>query len=171
MGKDPSIPEGISFSLSNPRAVAYLKEHGAEQIPGIDETTRATIRDILVRGRQEGWAYDKVAKAIIEQFPEFAVGTPYEHIRSRAHLIAVDETSKAYGEANYQVALGMDERGLPMEKKWAASPDEKTCEVCLGNAAVGWVPVRRPFPSGHQREPAHPACRCNTQYRWMGTGA
>lgn len=160
---DVGIP--MSFTLANPRAVAYLENYGARLVTNIDGSTRGYIRDVLVKGRGEGWGYDKMAKAITDRYADFAVGRPQEHIRSRAHLIAVNETAEAYGEGNLQVALEMQERGMIMEKHWGMSPDEKTCEMCLGNAAVGWILVEQTFPSGHQRETAHPACRCNTQYR------
>jgi hypothetical protein len=116
MAKDLPIPEGISFSLGNPRAIAYLEEHGAEQIARIDETTRKAIRGILVRGMKEGWSYDKAAKAIREEFEEFGASTPYKHLRTRAHLIAVHETGSAYEEANLKAARQMQEPGLAVEK-------------------------------------------------------
>jgi len=169
MAKDLFTPEE-AFSLSNPRATAYLMQHGAELITGIDETTRATIHDILVRGSQEGWSYDTTTKAITEQFPEFAVGTPYKHVRSRAHLVAIDESANAYGEAELQQALEMQGRGIDMEKFWLVTGGN-ICEDCLANAEQGWIPVDKPWQSGHMRYPAHPACRCSMLQRAAKTGA
>jgi uncharacterized protein with gpF-like domain len=165
MAKDPPIPEGISFSLRNPRAIAYLREHGAELITGIDETTRATIHDILVQGRQEGWSYDKIAKAIRERFEEFGAPTPYKHLRTRAHLVAVSETGNAYEEASFQAAMRMAGEGLAMEKMWMNVGDELVSEGCLANTAVGWIPIDQPFPSGHTRPLRYEACRCTALYR------
>ena len=162
---------GISFNLRNPRAISFLENYGADLVTKIEDATRNYIHDVLVKGRNEGWSYDKVARAITERYADFAVGRPQEHIRSRAHLIAVQETAEAYGQANLDVAMELEEGGLPMEKKWAASPDERTCEICLGNAAEGWIPSTEAFPSGHQREPAHVACRCNVQYQRMKSAA
>lgn len=156
---------GISFNLRNPRAVAYLENYGANLVTRIDDATRNYIHDVLVKGSNEGWGYDKVAKALTERYADFAVGRPQQHIQSRAHLIAVQETAEAYGQANLDVAMDLEEGGLPMEKKWGLSRDERTCEICLGNEAVGWIPIEEPFPSGHHRETAHPACRCNVGYR------
>ena len=169
MTNDVFTPEE-AFSLSNPRAVAYLMEHGAELITGIDETTRAAIHDILVQAMQEGWSYDTTAKAIREQFPEFAVGTPYEHVRSRAHLVAIDESANAYGEADLQQSLEMQARGMDMEKFWLVTGGD-ICEDCLANAEQGWIPVDEPFSSGHMRYPAHTACRCSMLTRRVGAGA
>jgi uncharacterized protein with gpF-like domain len=163
--KQPSIPEGISFSLSNPRAISYLEKHGAEQIAGIDETTRVAIRDILVQGMKDGWSYDKVAKAIRERFKQFGARTPYKHLRTRAHLIAVSETGNAYEEASFQAAMQMAEEGLAMEKMWMNAGDGLVSEGCLANTAVGWIPIDQPFPSGHMRPLRYEACRCAALYR------
>lgn len=170
MANDVFTPEG-AFSLSNPRATAYLMQHGAELITGIDETTRATIHNILVRGSQEGWSYDTTAKAITEQFPEFAAGTPYKHIRSRAHLVAINESANAYGEAELQQALELQGRGMDMEKFWLNVGDDRVSDGCLANTAAGWIPVDQAFPSGHMRYPRYPGCRCCMLQRRAKTGA
>jgi hypothetical protein len=165
MPKDPSLPRGTSFSLSNPRAIAYLEEHGAEQISGVDETTREALRNILVQGRRAGWSYDKVAKAIRDRFEEFGAGTPYKHLRTRAHLIAVHETGNAYEEANLQSAVESQELGLRQEKYWQNVGDDLVSHGCLANTAVGWIPIEQPFPSGHMRPLRYEGCRCTALYR------
>jgi hypothetical protein len=165
MAKHPSIREASTFNLRNPRAIAYLEEHGAEQIAGIDETTRVAIRYILLQGRKEGWSHDKVAKAITERFEEFGAPTPHKHLHTRAHLIAVSETGNAYEEASFQAAMQMAEEGLPMEKMWMNAGDELVSEACLANTAVGWIPIDQPFPSGHMRPLRYEACRCTALYR------
>ena len=150
----------LTFSLSNPRATFYLQQHGGELISQINGTTRDRIHDILVQGSEEGWSYDTTAKAITSEFEEFAVGRPQEHIRSRAHLVAVTESSKAYGEGELQVTMEMQGRGIDMEKSWLNGEDEKVCADCIANAKQGWIPVTQAFQSGDMTYPAHPACRC-----------
>jgi len=85
------IGAGISFDLKNPRAVAYLREHGAELVTKVNQTTKDVIRGIVVQGVDEGWSYDRMAKEISSRFEEFAVGKPQLHIDSRAHLVAITE--------------------------------------------------------------------------------
>jgi hypothetical protein len=63
------------------------------------------------------------------------------------------------------VAEKLEQMGLPQEKSWRASPDEKTCPICRGNQDAGWIPLHDPFPSGHQMAPAHMKCRCRTLKR------
>lgn len=157
----------LTFSLSNPRATAYMVQHGGELITQIDAATRTTINDILVQGSQEGWSYDTTARAITSKFEEFAVGRPQEHIRSRAHLVAVTESSNAYGEGELQQGLEMQGRGMDMEKSWIGAGDA-CAEICLPNVEEGWIPIDQPFKSGDMRYPGHPACRCGMLQRRVG---
>ena len=159
----------MSFDLKNPRAVAYLKAHGAELVSKIDETTRDYIRTVVSQGVEEGWSYDRVAKAIIERYDEFAVGRPQEHIESRAHLVAVTEASHAYEAGNNQVTQSLVDAGLEMEKAWLLA-DENACPDCTADAEAGWIPWDDSFPSGADTpEDSHPACRCAGMTRSVGS--
>jgi uncharacterized protein with gpF-like domain len=168
--EDPFNSQG-TFSLSSPQAIAYLEGHGAEQIGGIDQTTRQAIRGILVGGVKQGWSYDKVAKAISQQFEEFGAPTPYKHLRTRSHLIAVHEMGNAYEEANLEAARQMQKAGLAMEKYWANAGDDRVSDSCLANTAVGWIPIDQPFPSADVRPLRYEGCRCHTRYRRVASGA
>lgn len=159
---------GLSFDLPNPRAVAWLEAHGAELVTRVNDTTRRQIRDILVAGTREGQSYDQMAKAISDRFTEFAVGRPQLHIDSRAHLVAVTEVGNAYQEGNFQVGQMMAEAGLEMEKSWLTMGDQRVSDGCRANAAVGWIPLDQPFPSGHLRPLRFPGCRCDLLIRQKG---
>lgn len=155
----------ISFSLEHPRAVDYLRQVGAERVAGINETTREELRRILTQAAQEGWSYDRTAREITRRYTEFATPQPQQHIRSRAHLIAVTEVGQAYEAGNRAIADDLAAAGLAMEKSWLVVGDERVCPICHGNAAVGWIPLEQPFPSGHQQPVGHPACRCTALWR------
>ena len=170
LAKQVGVIFGIRFDLKNPRAVAYLEAHGAELVTGIDETTRDYIRTVLVEGTSKGWSYDQIAKRITERYREFAVGRPQKHIDSRAHMIAVTEVGNAYAEGNLQVAQGLAEAGLKMEKSWNTVGDNRVSELCRGNEAEGWIPLEQTFASGHMRPLGHPACRCDLFTRRVGAG-
>lgn len=163
-----------SFDLKNPRAVQYLKEHGADLVAKLNETTRDDMRHVLEYARENGWSYDKTAKAIQERYKgyydagswwNFDSPRPQGHINTRAHLIAVTESGNAYSAGEWMVAKGMIDAGLPMEKRWVAASDERDCEICDGNAAEDWIPAEDAFSSGDDYPLAHPACRCDAQYR------
>ncbi len=151
----------IRFGLRDPRAIAYLATHGAEQVDGIEETTREELRRILTEGREAGWSTDKIAKAISAKFAEFATPDPRLHIRSRAHLIAVTETGQAYEEGHMGAARELAAH-FAMEKSWLTAHDERVDDVICGpNEDQGWIPIDEPFQSGHDHPLGHPGCRCS----------
>lgn len=171
-----SVALGISWKLSNPRAVAYMREHGAALVTRIDETTRGDLRSLIERAMAEGRSYDQIAEDIQTQFRHyyepgsawaFDAPRPQGHIDSRAHLIAVTETGNAYVEGNWQVGQDLKAAGLAVEKSWLVTGGE-ICELCLGNEAAGWIPMDEAFPSGDEKPLGHPGCRCDLLQRVAG---
>lgn len=159
------VPDVSTFTLKNPRAIAFLKRYAADRVTRVNDTTRDAIKRIIVDGVESGQSYDQIARAITGQFREFAVGKPQEHIESRAHLVAVTETSNAYQEGNMIVARDLKAAGLEMEKYWLNSGDGKVSDGCLENTDAGWIPIDDAFPSGDQRPPRFPGCRCDLEIR------
>jgi hypothetical protein len=159
----------LSWSLENPEATSYLQAHGADLVANVNDTVRGYIRTVVATGRENGWSYDKMAKAISDRYTEFAVGRPQQHIDSRAHMIAVTETGEAYAAGNYQSVVEMQASGLEMEKRWVTAEDDRVSDLCAGNEAEGWIPVDQPHQSGHMHPLGHPACRCDEEYRRVGS--
>jgi len=154
-----------AFQLSNPRAVAYIEQFGAQRVTQINETTRTVIHDIVTQGTREGWSYDRVAREINRRFREFAVGRPQEHIQSRGHLVAVTEMGNAYEAGSAVVIDDLQAAGLQMEKKWLTVGDNRVSDGCRDNQDEGWISYDQPFRSGHMRPLRFPGCRCTTLYR------
>jgi hypothetical protein len=155
----------ISFNLANPRAVAFLEQYGAERVTMINETTRDEIRRMVTRGVEQGLSYDQVAKDITARFREFAVGKPQLHIESRAHLVAVTEAANGYEEGNLIVGRTLEAAGIEIEHKWLTVGDSRVSDGCRSNQAAGWIPNGQAFPSGHERPPRFPGCRCTALYQ------
>lgn len=155
----------ISFTLANPRALAYTEEYGANLITQIDETTRTDIRRLILAGIDNGFSYDEIAREIRKRYREMAVGKPQQHIRSRAHLIAVTELGNAYSAGNLASVGAMKDNGLKMLKSWLTRGDDKVSEGCKDNEAAGWIDVDDEYPSGDQRPLRFPGCRCVAQYK------
>jgi hypothetical protein len=151
---------GISFTLEDVGATEYMKARGAELVAELNKTTVDDLRSILSQGIEEGWSYDRVAKAIIAKYAAYGAARPQLHIATRAHMIAVTENAMAYGESQLAQARALESAGLPMLKEWGVSADERTCENCMGNAGDGPLPLEDPYSSGDMMTPAHPACRC-----------
>ena len=154
-----------SFDLKNPRAVAAIKAQAVASVEEIDATTRDDLTRILTQGMEEGYNYQMVARQIVAKYEEFGIGKPQAHIRNRAELIAVTEAAEAYETGNRLVIDEMTAVGLEMEKSWSTVGDDRVSDGCRQNAAVGWIPVDEPFPSGHQHAPRFPGCRCAILYR------
>jgi hypothetical protein len=158
-----------SFTLANPRAVAYLRDYGALRVAGINETTRQYLQTVITDGVEQGWSYNRMAKAISDRYAEFRVGVPQKGIRSRAHMIAITEAGDAYSQGTMGVAQDLAAAGLAMEKHWLVTGGE-ICPLCLGNGAEGWIPLDDDFSSGHSRPLGHPGCRCALQTRRRRAG-
>ncbi|RJQ04828.1 MAG: hypothetical protein C4551_10135 [Bacillota bacterium] len=150
-------PAGLSFTLENPRAVAYLDQCGAELVRHVDATTKTVIRGILARGAEQGWSVNQYAKAIVAQFREFAAPRPQGHIKNRAELVAATELGNAYEEGNLAAAEDLAGEGYEIEKYWQTVGDDRVSKLCRGNQAQGWIPLRQAFKSGHKRPLGHPA--------------
>lgn len=158
-----------TFSLAaSPDAVKYLQQHGASMVTKIDETTRGYIKTQVQRALEEGWSYNRTAKAITDRYKDFAIGKPQLHIQSRAHLVAVTEVGNAYEEGGWQVAQYLQSQGLAMEKYWSNVGDDKVSDGCLENTAAGWIPLNDPFPSDDMKPLRFPGCRCGALYQRIG---
>jgi hypothetical protein len=160
---------GVSFDVANPRAVAYLQQHGADLVSGINQTTRDGLRRILTQAAQEGWSYSRTAAEIKQQFDGFAGRSPLGHIRNRAELIAVHEVGMAYGSGQNLVAHDLERHGLRMQKRVITAADP--CPVCESDEGEGWIPLDDTFSSGANHPPEeHPGCRCDCAYERVGAG-
>jgi hypothetical protein len=155
----------IVFSLTNPRAVTYTKDHAAEAITGIDDHSKADIRTLVLLAVEHGTSYATLAKQIKDRYQQFAIGVPQQHIRSRAELIAVTEVGNAYQAGNYVAAATLEDSGITLEKFWYNRGDNKVSAGCKENTAAGWIDLASAFPSGHMTPLRFPGCRCAAQYR------
>lgn len=152
-------PDSPTFSLANPRAVAYFMRTGGSTayISGIQQTTSDQIKILIGHAIETGQAYTKTAKEISDTFDGFS--------RERAQRIAVNEATHAYENGNLIFAQGLVDEGINMEHAWNTSGDEKVCDTCNENEAVGYIPIDEPFPSGDIVPPAHLGDRCYATYR------
>lgn len=152
---------GIGSSVGYERATAWLAQHAAEQVTGIDATTMAELRTLLVQATNEGWSYNATARAIQGQFAGFA--------GARAQLVAVTELAYGYEQGSKAVAVDMGSTGLTMYKAWLGLEDEATCDDCEADMDDGWILLEDTFSSGDDEPPQHPGCRCTVEYEAAST--
>lgn len=167
MFADRSLNLGLSFDLKNPRAVAYFKEFKSRLKSDLDSTTKERIETIITQGLEEGTSYDVIARMIKQEFASFAKrpkGGP-KHIRTRAQLVAVTELGNSYAAGNIGAVRDATNTGLQFEKSWLTSHDDRVSVECRENAAIGWIDIDTPFPSGHDHPTRFPGCRCDILLR------
>ncbi len=155
----------LKFDLEDPRAVAYLEDHGAALVAGINETTRDAINSILVDGVKENLSYGQIAKNIKDKFAEFSEPSPLGHTRNRAELVADTELGNAFENTRKMIADTLTQGGINLEKFWLTMDDDRVSEDCLANENEGWIQVGQDHQSGDSEPLAHPGCRCTELYR------
>lgn len=164
-GENDDIPDTIYdsslFNLENPRAVEYARKRAAEAISEINETTRREVRKIVAEGLETGMSPAQVAQRLADKFVQFAVPRPGKRIPNRATLIAVTEMANAYCEGSLQLGQELQKAGIVMVKHWLTVGDDRVSDGCRQNEKAGWIPINDAFPSGHQRPPRFPGCRCD----------
>jgi hypothetical protein len=70
-----------------------------------------------------------------------------------------------YEAGQRAVAEDLAGAGLTVVKSWLTVGDDNVDPDCEENEAAGEVGVDDDFPSGDREPPAHPYCRCTTEYR------
>lgn len=155
----------ISFKLDNPRAKAYIAQYGAEQIAGIDEQSKQDIRNLLLAGIENGDSYNAIAQAIKARYKHYATGVPQQHIRSRAHLIAITEYGQGYQAGNYASMQVASDTGLKLLKQWSTFGDNRVSDGCRKNGAQGFIPLNQLHNSGDKHPLRFPGCRCVELYK------
>lgn len=158
---------GISFKVTHPRAVEYLKDHGSLLITQVNDTTKQTINRIIIEGLARGDSYTSIEKAIIKEYRSFSVAPKFGNsdIRTRAQLVAINEVGNAYQTGNYAAVAAAQDTGLQFEKAWITVGDRRVSAGCVDNAAQGYIPLDTDHASGHAHPCRFPGCRCFEAYR------
>jgi len=147
------IGVGISFDVTNPEVVKWIKKRTGELIKNKDKTgildvTLDKLRKTLAEGVEAGESIPKLASRISAIYDE-AKG-------SRAIKIARTETITA----SNQGALQAYKQSNVIEKKeWYTALDERTCDECYAlHQEV--VELDENFSGGVSAPSLHPNCRC-----------
>lgn len=148
-GWEPGHPEAARKILSADGAdvrLAALLDADGMSIGRIAEGRLDEVAAVLADGLERGASADEIATAL-----RGVLDDPHW-----AYMTAVTETNRAMSAATldeYEQS-GVDGKG------WLTAFDQRVCPICGGNEDAGPIPLGEAFPSGHQRPPAHPRCRC-----------
>lgn len=133
--------------LANESAVAWAKDHAAEQVTEISETTRKGVGELVSQAVTEGWSNADLADRLEEEW-EFGI--------DRAALIAATETAMADLAGNVEICR---EAGVQIVE-WLAA-DANACDQCE-DLDGQQAPIDGEFPDGTKADDiAHPGCRCD----------
>ncbi len=149
------IVAGISTqditNLANPRAVAWAQARAAELVRGVAQTTKDSIRALVVRAEQEGWSVARL---------QGAIETAHAFAPERALLIARTELARADIQGNLTGWQGaMQRTGLTVQKRVVLGMNEKHCVACTSAVLEGAIALDDRFNVGFA-PPFHPNCYC-----------
>jgi len=145
-----------TFDLQNPNLILVLADRRNYLITSVDDTTKKWLANLISEAKAERLTNDEIAALIREKAPEIS--------RVRAELIARTEVANAMSLVEMESAL---QNGIKLWK-WVTAHDDRVdagsaYQICLENEAAGNVEIGKSFPSGHDRTPGHPRCRCSMQ--------
>lgn len=141
-------PIKLRFDRKNPAAAKWAREHAAELIDGISETTEERIREAIALGQEgEVDVYDEVLDAVGDE--------------ARASVIARTESMRAANEGQRQMWDQAVDDGLltgDERREWIVAEDAcPLCDELDGELAD----LDGEYPGdGGDGPPLHPNCRC-----------
>lgn len=143
------------FDETNPKATDWAREHAAELVKGLSDTSRDEIREAVEAAFEEQIDVDELASELTDLLGD----------AERAELIARTETMRASNEgqqAAWDQALDTGLLTGREKQEWITTPDDRLCPICEpldgqvtdldGKFDVDGEQVDSP--------PAHPNCRC-----------
>lgn len=146
-----------AWNLLNQEAYTFLEGYAFDLIRGINETTRESIAQLLMKAVENGWSMADLSGELEKVL--ITTKTPSESVQSRARLIAISESGRAYntGAKTRWQNVGI-ENGI-----WQTVRDDHVCRVCRSlhgekfNFKEG---VRSDITKKTYFDIAHPGCRC-----------
>lgn len=161
----PSIKgKPFQFDVTNKHASDWAKQHAAEVIDGISQSTREDIHDLVVHSFDDQFDVDDLADQIA-----LALGDD-----ARADTIARTESMRAANEGQQQAWDQAVEAGLLTgneQQVWIVTPDDRLCPICepldgeLADLDGTWNADGEDIDG----PPAHPNCRCTVGLQLPGT--
>ena len=132
------------------QAYLYAEAHCGKMITAIEETTQQRIANIIAANIKQKGGIPGMQRDIKNRFDFWRMGDQMSI--SRARIIARTESADALTQS------AMD-RALMYEISYMEWVTFDPCEICSQNSGK----VRKiglAFPSGDERPPVHPSCRC-----------
>ena len=145
--------KGIPIPFEGPpsaEAIAFAKNHCGTMITEMSQTTQSQIANSIGRSIQGKRGIEGMQRDLRYAIKGMTEGD--EVSISRARMIARTESNTALSQSflDTSTAMGVD------YKEWIVF---EPCDICKQNVRHV-IKMDATFPSGHERPPAHPSCRC-----------
>lgn len=175
---------GVKFDLRNYEAEAWIKQYAADQVKYIEATQKKTIRQIVLRGFQEGLTQQEQSREIrkhigllpnhytaVQNYKSELLKSGMDEstselltdkyrkklLKYRADTIGLTEGHTAANEGFSHANEEAVKRGILQENEYL----EKWLYTNDGKVcAICIVNNGKTAPIGELRIPAHPRCRC-----------
>lgn len=131
---------------SGKSAAEWAKEHAADLVKGVNDTTIDDIASAVSKGIEDQLGPDGTSRLVRDAVDDME--------KRRADMIATTEMNRAMSQAALDKMLN-----LGIEYKQIILVDD-ACEICQANADEDPIPVDDSYPSGDDGPPFHPNCRC-----------
>jgi len=156
----------VDFLVTDLQALSVIGTREEKLITGVEYTTIARVDGVIMDAVASGKSWSEVAEILAAMFDEFAGPplVPNRNFRTRAEAIAVFEMGEAFEHGSMMQAEALAVTGLPIVKRWITAGDGRVREAHIENEEAGLIPLSETFPSGHQRPPTDPGCRCTGAY-------
>ena len=141
-------------TVSVAKAKTYARQRAKNLFDDLSGADNRRIGKAIADGIGRGDSIQTIADSIFDTVQDDTMTA------ERAKVIASTEANNALNAG--AMAAGAD-MGYD-SKIWVDVGDEKTCETCEGNAAIGVIAMGDTFPSGDAYPSAHPNCRCYARY-------
>lgn len=127
------------------QAIDYARDHCAEMVTKMDTETKRRLAKVISDGISNKRGIPGLSRDIRADILDMK--------RYRSEMIARTETNDALSQAfvDRSKALGVNGKEIVTHDP---------CPICVGNEGAGVIGIDTAFPSGHQRPPFHPNCRC-----------
>lgn len=183
---------GIKFDLKSPEAIKWAEKYAAEQVKYIDAGTRAGIRQVTLRGLQEGLSPGEQSKAIrsmvgllprhvvaVQSYRENLLASGMDGgiveklagkyasklLKYRADTIGLTEGHTSTNEGARQVNSDAIQRGIIAEDEYMQSwLTAADDRRCskCGGMQGKTAKINGDFSGDGRGPPLHPRCRCTT---------
>ncbi len=126
---------GLTEEMLQPRFLQWIKQYGATQVKGINDTTKEKIQKTLTEGVAEGESIPKLRDRVSEVFTEAKTSRAEKIARTETHNTVSMGTFETYTTANVQ------------QKEWLTTIDgrERDWHATINGEVFG---IDQPFSNG-----------------------